>query len=41
MRVVECSVEMGEPEPDILFETRAGIPVGEQRRFDVYRDVSQ
>jgi len=28
-------------EPDVLSETRAGIPVGDQRRFDVYKDVSQ
>jgi hypothetical protein len=27
-------------EADVFAETRAGIPVCEQRRFDVYRDVS-
>ena len=25
---------------EVLTETRAGIPVGDQRRFDVYKDVS-
>ena len=27
-------------EADAFAETRAGIPVGKQRRFDVYKDVS-
>ena len=26
---------------DVFAKTRDGIPVGEQRRFDVYKDVSQ
>ena len=30
----------GSIEADVFAETRAGIPVGEQRRFDVYKDVS-
>ena len=33
-----CSGEI--IEADIFADTRAGIPVGEQRRFDVYKDVS-
>jgi hypothetical protein len=28
-------------EADVFAETRAGIPVGDQRRFDVYRDVNE
>lgn len=27
-------------EADVFAETRAGIPVSGQRRFDVYKDVS-
>jgi len=30
-----------EIDPKVLEETRAGIPVTVQRRFDVYTDVSQ
>lgn len=30
----------GRIEADVFAETRAGIPVCEQRRFDVYKDVS-
>jgi len=28
-------------EADVLSETRTGIPVSKQRRFDVYKDVSK
>lgn len=27
-------------EPEVFAETRAGIPVTTQRRFDVYKDVA-
>jgi len=31
----------GIAEAEVFAETRAGIPVGDQRRFDVYRDVNE
>lgn len=27
-------------DPEIMNETRAGIPIGSQRRWDLYQDVS-
>lgn len=36
-----CSAEKFTKDPAVLESARAGIPVTTQRRFDVYRDVSE
>ena len=41
MKVPSKLLRTGVVEADAFSEARAGIPVSEQRRFDVYKDVNE